>query len=226
VVAPACAAGIVLGVETLEGASSALVYSLMACSLVVVAGIGRGWRHWTRRVCGVGAIAGLCFVATAAPQLLPMQAYLPQSDRADGLTLEQSMAVVREVLHPMPTITAAIAMCVGLVGLWMRGHHRAAIWFGAVIATALAAATIDPFYAFLWRYFPGTRYQRIPQRALILVGVTAPVLIAVAADTLWSLSARAARRCGTGDRGHQLGRRRRLVDCAGHAANGGSAHRA
>jgi len=187
---PACAAGIVLGVETLEGASSALVYSLMACSLVVVAGIGRGWLSWTRRVCGVGAIVGLCFVATAAPQLLPMQAYLSESDRAAGLTLKQSMAVVREVLQPMPTITGAIAMWVGVVGLWIRGHRRAAIWFGAVIGVALGAATIDPFYAFLWRYFPGIRYQRIPQRALILVGVTAPVLIAVAADTLWSLSAR------------------------------------
>jgi len=187
---PACAAGCILGIEALEGASSALVYTLVACSLVVVAGIGRGWLSWTRRVCGVGAIVGLCFVATAAPQLLPMQVYLSESDRANGLTLEQSKVVVREVVHPMPTIAAAIAMCMGLVGLWIRGHRRAAIWFGAVIAVALAAATSDPFYAFLWRYYPGIRYQRIPQRALILVGVTAPVLMAAAADALWTFSAR------------------------------------
>jgi hypothetical protein len=187
---PACAAGIVLGIEALEGASSALVYSLLACSLVVVAGIGPGWLNWTRRVCGVGSIVALCFVATAAPQLLPMQAYLSVSGRAGGLTLEQSMVVVGEVRHPIPTITGAIAIGLGLVGLWARGHRRTAVWAGAVITVALAAATIEPFYAFLWRYFPGIRYQRIPQRALILVGMTAPVLVAAGAETLWSLCGR------------------------------------
>jgi hypothetical protein len=187
---PACAAGIVLGIEALEGASSALVYSLLACSLVVVAGIGPGWLTWTRRVCGVGAIVALCFMATSAPQLLPMQAYLSVSGRAGGLTLEQSMVVVNEVRHPIPTITGAIAMGLGFVSLWARGHRRTAVWVGAVIAVALAAATIEPFYVFLWRYFPGVRYQRIPQRALILVGMTAPVLVAAGAEGLWTLCAR------------------------------------
>jgi hypothetical protein len=188
---PACAAGIVLGIESLEGAASALLYSLLACSLVVVAGSGRGWLPWLRRVCGVGAVAGLCFAATAAPQLLPMQAYLASTGRGGGLTLAQSMVAVREVAHPMPTITAALALCVGLGTLWVRGQRRAAIWLASVMAFAIAAANLEAFYAFLWRYAPGIRYQRIPQRALMLVGVAAPVVIAAAADGLWTACARA-----------------------------------
>jgi len=185
-VRPAVAAGIVLGLEVLEGAASALVYSLIACCLIVVAVPGLDWRRWTVRVLEVGAIAAACFVGTASPQLLPMQEYVAATGRGGGLTLSQSMTMVREVAHPMPTTAAAALMCVGFAGLCVSRQRRAALWLAAIVAVAIAAANSAAVYGFLWRFFPGVRYQRIPQRALILVGIAGPVLVAAGAHTLWN----------------------------------------
>ena len=38
----------------------------------------------------------------------------------------------------------------------------------------VAAARLRAVYGFLWRYVPGFRYQRIPERATVLVGIAAP----------------------------------------------------
>jgi hypothetical protein len=184
---PAAATGIVLGIESLEGATSALVYSLMACCLVVLGGIGRDWRAWLVRLAGVAAVVAVCFFATAAPQLLPMTNYIGVTGRGGGIPLEQSAIVADEVRHPMPTITAAALMVAGVCGLWARGQRGASAWLAAIVAASWAAANVDAAYAVLWRYFPGIRYQRIPQRALVLVAVAGPVLVAAGMETAWRL---------------------------------------
>jgi hypothetical protein len=185
---PAVAAGVVLGIESLEGATSALVYSLMACCLVVV---GVSCAHdpmrLLRRLIAVGAITAAAFFCTAAPQLLPMTNYIGVTGRGGGLTIQQSAAVVAEVLQPMPTIAAALLMIAGIGRLWSVDQRVAAVWLSAVAAVSLAAANLDAVYAFLWRYFPGIRYQRIPQRALVLIGVVGPVLAAAGAEMIWAL---------------------------------------
>lgn len=186
----ASAAGVVLGVEVLEGGASALVYSLLAFCVVVVTCIGPGWTRWTLRVAGVGAIVALCFFATAAPQLLPMLSYIGLTGRSGGLLLSQSMATISEVAHPMPTTIAIVGMCLGIGALWLKGQRRAALWLAAVVALGIAAAHLEPVYVFLWHYFPGVRYQRIPQRALVMVGIAAPPLVAAGAEGVWNLLSR------------------------------------
>ena len=186
----ACAAGIVLGVAALEGGTSVLVYMLFACCLAVVACIGRGWARRATRLTCVGVLAAACFFATSAPQVLPMLSYVGLTGRSQGLSLPLSMAVVNEVARPFPTIAASILMIAGVVALWMNGQRRAATWLAAIVAAGVMAATVEPFYAFLWRFFPGIRYQRIPQRALALVGIAGPILVAAGADRMWTALAR------------------------------------
>jgi hypothetical protein len=186
----ACAAGVVLGVTALEGGTTVLVYTLLACCLAVVTCTGPEGLRRTRRLASVGVLTATCFFATAAPQMLPMLSYVALTGRSQGLSLPLSMAVVNEVAHPLPTISAAILMIAGVAALWINGQRRAAMWLAAIVAAGVMAATVAPVYAFLWRFFPGIRYQRIPQRALALVGIAGPILIAAGAEGVWTALAR------------------------------------
>jgi hypothetical protein len=181
----AVAAGIVSGFQVLEGGTDVLLYSILAFGLLIVTCLGPEWRRWLGRFVGVGAVAGACFGATAAPQMLPMLTYMGLTGRSGGLTLGQSSAQISEVGHPLPTVAAAVIMCVGLISLVAKRQWRVALWLGAIVALGLGAARVPSIYAFLWEYIPGFRYQRIPERALVLLGIAGPLLIAAGLEGMW-----------------------------------------
>ena len=183
----AVAAGIVAGVQVLEGGSSVVVYTMVAFSLLVVTTIGPGFIRHVGHLVRVGAVAAACFVATAAPQMLPMLSYIGLTGRGGGLSLEQSAAAVSEVAHPLPTLMAVALMCVGFGWLLVKGERRAALWLALVVTVGLGAATVQPMYEFLWRNVPGFQYQRIPERALVMVGIAAPPLLAAGIEGAWHL---------------------------------------
>jgi hypothetical protein len=186
----AVAGGVAAGLQLLEGGTSVVVYTAIAFSLIVVTCPGREWRRWTLHLARVAGVAATCAVATAAPQLLPMVAYIGVTGRGGGLPLSQSMAVVAEVRHPLPTVAASLVMLAGLGWLWWKQERRVAAWLTAMVVIGVAAARIDGVYEFLWRNFPGIRYQRIPQRALVLVGLAAPLLIAAGLEAVWTVANR------------------------------------
>src|SRR5262245_34172853 len=180
----AVGAGLVTGFQVLEGGTSVFVYTLLAFSLLIVTTVGPRPVQWTSRLAGVGLLAGFCCVATAAPQLLPMLSYLALTGRSGGVTLDQSSLQFHEVAHPFPTVAAVVVMSIGFGWLAAR-NHRAALWLAAMVALGVAAARVDAVYAFLWHYVPGFRYQRIPERATVLVGIAGPLLVAAGIEGAW-----------------------------------------
>ena len=186
----AIGAGVVTGVALLEGGSSVVLYTIVAFSLLVVTCIGSGFSRWLGRLVRVSAVASACFVATAAPQMLPMLSYVALTGRGGGLSLEQSSTAINEVAHPLPTITGVAVMCLGFGWLLVKGERRAALWLALIVALGTGVATVPPVYEFLWRYVPGFQYQRIPERALVMVGIAAPPLLAAGIEGAWNLLAR------------------------------------
>jgi hypothetical protein len=161
------------------------LYTLLAFSLLIVTLLGPRFAERFVRLVQVGVVAGTCFVATAAPQLLPMHSYIGLTERGGGLSLAESLAPVHEIADPMPTIAAVVAMALGWVWLIRKGEHRVALWLGAIVLLGTSAATVPAVYETLWRYVPGFRYQRIPERALVLVGLAAPPLIGAGVEAAW-----------------------------------------
>ena len=141
---PAIAAGMLIGLEILEGGSSVVVYTAIALSLLAVTCVGPGWRSWVIHVGRVGVVAAVCAFATAAPQMLPMLAYVGLTGTAKAFRSRVRPCTSQEVAHPMPTVAAMVIMCVGVVWLWKNGRWRAALWIAAVIAFAAAAASRGP----------------------------------------------------------------------------------
>lgn len=186
----AIAAGIVIGAQVLEGASSVFVYTIVAFSLLVVTCIGPEFGRSVGRLVRVGVVASACFIATAGPQLFPMLSYIGLTGRAGGLSLAQSSMAIHEVAHPVPTVLAMAVMCLGFGWLVVKGQRRAACWLAAVVVLGIAAASVQPVYEFLWRYVPGFRYQRIPERALVMVAIAAPPLLAAGMEGAWNLLSR------------------------------------
>ena len=187
----AAGAGVILGLEVLEGGTSVFLYTMLAFSLLIVTVVEPGFRASISRLLRVGAVAVACLLTTAAPQLLPMLSYIGLTARSSGLTLAQSSDVIHEVANPFPTTAAIAVMCVG-VGflLGRRSERRAAIWLAAVVTLGLAAASLPAVYGLLWRYVPGFQYQRNPERALVLVGIAGPPLIAAGMEGTWRAVAR------------------------------------
>jgi hypothetical protein len=181
----AIAAGLVVGVEVLEGGSSVVVYTGVAHGLLLLTCGGRDIARWFGRLVAVGAIAGVIAFATAAPQLLPMLAYLELTGRRGGLSLADSSRVIQEVARPLPSVLAFALMALGVGRLVAIGQRRAAVWLASIVAAGIAVAMVPAVYEWFWRYVPGIRYQRIPERAVVLVGIAGPVLVAAGAEGLW-----------------------------------------
>ena len=181
----AVGAGIVTGVQVLEGGSSVVLYTVLVFSLLLLASIGPGFISHSVHVVRVGVVSATCFVATAAPKMLPMLAYLELSGRGGGLSFEQSSAAISEVAEPLPSVLMAVFMSVGFGWLLLKGQRRVGLWLGLAVALGVGAATLQPVYEFLWLYLPGFRYQRIPERALVMVAVAGPPLVAAGMQGAW-----------------------------------------
>jgi hypothetical protein len=181
--------GVLMGVAVLEGGSGVVVYTIVAFALLPVACIGRDATQRFKRLLAVGAIAAACFAGIAAPQLLPMLTYIPLTGRSGGLSLAQSMTAIKEVAHPAATTMAWVLMGLGFGALWVNGQRRAALWLAAVVMLGVQAARDRSVYEFLWRNVPGFRFQRIPERAMMLAGLAGPPLVAAGAHGLWRLLA-------------------------------------
>jgi hypothetical protein len=183
----AIAAGLVVGFQVLEGGTSVFLYTIAALALLALTAIGPAPGRWIPRLAGVGLLAFAAFAAFAAPQILPMLSYITLTGRSEGISLEQSWAPIHEVAHPLPTEFAGVLMGVGLVWLLVKGEGRAAVWLASIVVLGIAAANVHAVYAFLWQYVPGFKYQRIPERATVLVGIAAPPLVAAGVEAAWRL---------------------------------------
>lgn len=184
----ALAAGALLGMQILEGGTSPVLYSGLALALALVAvPFGRGTWPALRRTLACGALAAAAAVVVAGPQLFPMIGYMSLTGRAGGLRLEHALWRMGGYPNAIPPVAWMVFAVLGAAGLWRGGFRRTAVWLCAVVGLGFAAAYFDPVFAALWRFVPGFRFQRIPDRALLMAVAAGPVLVAVGAQTAWNL---------------------------------------
>ncbi|MFI5298867.1 MAG: hypothetical protein ACHREM_12285, partial [Polyangiales bacterium] len=179
----AALAGAAMGLGVLEGGTTPIVYGALGLALAAPAMLfaRHSWRDRWRDVArsiGLGGIAAVSALCVCGFQLLPMLSYMARTNRAGGLTFEQSLSKISEVAHPMPPTPALVVMVFGFGFLWRSGRRAIAVWLVAACALGHFAATSDKLFHALWKWAPGFRYQRIPGRAYSLVAVAAPPLIA------------------------------------------------
>lgn len=185
----ALASGALLGLQILEGGTSPVLYCGLSLALALVAvPFDRGVWPALQRTLAAGAVAGAAALVVAGPQLLPMIDYMALTGRAGGLSLQHSLWRMGGYPNAIPPAAWIVLAACGAEALWAAGARRTAVWLAAIVGLGFAAAFSDAVFAVLWHVVPGFRFQRIPDRALLLAVVAGPVLVAVGAQALWRLA--------------------------------------
>lgn len=180
-------AGISMALQFLTGGATMTLYSglgvLAIATLASVLTLFSNPRNGFRAV--GGAIAGTAISAIvagglAAVKLLPAQALMPVSNRAGGL--DPRIASLPIIEFPMPRVLGLVdptgsarhgALLIGPCILTLlafarrKDRLRATLLLLLAIGGAIVATRAEAF-VLLHHYFPGFKYQRIPQRALVL----------------------------------------------------------
>jgi hypothetical protein len=190
----ALAAGLLQGLIFLSGGDAVTLYTGLASALLVFCYTCCGTNRdgllppFLKRIAGASvtaALYGAAAVGAAAVKLLPAVELLPITNRAGGLEPALAAAPIVEFspprwLAPLDPTRAAESgpwlvgpATLSLVGLFRLLTQRATFWFGLSTLTFLVvgalSATQPVVYQLLWLLVPGFRYQRIPQRALLLL---------------------------------------------------------
>jgi hypothetical protein len=187
--------GALIAAQILEGGDTVILYECLAMGLAIpIAFAVSGWQDGKRAVLAL-VIAGATAFALSAFQLLPMISYMHLSGRAQGIPLGRAMQPISEVTQAFPNAMTLFLGAVGVAGLW-RMRRRDAVWLATIVVFSLAVAASPFVYSILWHLLPGFRYQRIPQRALVLAAVCAPVLAACGLETFWTAISHRALRVG------------------------------
>ncbi len=150
----------------------------------------------------MGLVTGAVGFALAAVKILPGLELMPISNRAGGLLLEDAAAPIVEFREPavwraimfgageladvrsLFLATGGLTVIGCVAGVWRRGRGWVAV---AAIVLVLAGVTIAHsrgVFAVLWQWLPMFRYQRIPQRALLLAYLGVATLVAIGAARL------------------------------------------
>ena len=180
----AVAAGVLIALQFLAGGATATLYSGLGLAITALLNttVAFGRRRW---LTGFRQLVWLAVTATtatsaAAIKLLPALALMPVSNRAGGLDPWTAAAPIIEFTPPAiaalldPTGTAfsgcwlLVPLGLTLVGLLNQHPRRVVIALLAIAVTGVVVAVRPEAFVVLWYTFPGFRYQRIPQRALML----------------------------------------------------------
>jgi hypothetical protein len=185
----ALACGALAGVGALEGGSSPVVYGVPALALLLL-GIPFAAGRWRglKRLVATGVLAAVAAGAVAGCQLLPMLDYLKVTGRAGGLPWGHASARILEYNNPLPGTALWVVMGLGFALLAWRGPRRAAVWFAAVAALGYLTSEHEEVFRVLWLYAPGFSYQRIPQRALVLLGAAGSILAGAGVQAAYEIA--------------------------------------
>ncbi len=159
------------------------------------------------RLVVVSIVIGIVGFGLSAVKVLPGLELMPISNRAGGLSLADASGFINEFNEPallrvflkgpgelcdlrslFPVTLLLIAL--GLFATWQSAELR---WIGLaailLIVAGVAIAHIEAVFALLWHVLPMFRYQRIPQRALLLMYLGVSILISLGATRLLSIRA-------------------------------------
>jgi hypothetical protein len=154
------------------------------------------------RMIAVGGIIGTVGFGLTAIKLLPGLALMPVTNRAGGLALADAAAPIVEFTEPavLGTLTFGlrelrnarhffagtfVLALVGTLAGWRGRETRWLLGAGAVLVLAgVAIAHSQTVFGMLWAAVPMFKFQRIPQRALVLTYLGLSVLVALGARQL------------------------------------------
>jgi len=182
----ALVAGLLIAIQILEGGDTAVFYELFALALAIPVALALREPGIARRsLCIVAVIGAVAFVLSAF-QLVPMAAYMRLTGRAGGISLAQALRPFHESQHRLPGVLALGLLGVGIAGSWHRARFIRVnvIWLGAIAVGSIAVAVSPAVFSALWHVVPAFSYQRVPERALVLMAVTGPVLAARGLETV------------------------------------------
>jgi hypothetical protein len=147
------------------------------------------------RVAAVSAIVGAISFGLAAVKLLPGLELMPVTNRAGGLALADAAAPIIEFTEPAvlgaltfgsralldPRRFFAGTFVLALIGMIACLRSRDRRWLaaaGAILLIAgVAIAHSETIFGVLWSALPMFKYQRIPQRALVLTYLGLSLLV-------------------------------------------------
>lgn len=156
------------------------------------------------RTVAVGAFVGLAGFGLAAVKVLPGLELMPISNRAGGLSLQDAGGFVLEFTEPavlnalgsglvalgdlqhlfaLTLILGTTGIVCGLCQQSLRWYVLAAV---LLIAAGVAIAHSQATFALLWKVLPMFRYQRIPQRALILAYLGLAIVVSIGAQSVFA----------------------------------------
>jgi hypothetical protein len=205
-------AGTLLAIQLLAGGETMFLHNAMAGLIVSVAWIAfdrgvtaalqgsRGWRARSLRVIAVSSLVGLVGFGLSAVKVLPGLELMAVSNRAGGLSLQDAAGFVQEFTEPVlfripvgglsefgdwrhvlpaTMLLAAIGLVVGLL-------KRATRWLAVagllLILSGIAIGHSQFIFGLLWQIMPMFRFQRIPQRGLVLAYLGLSLLVSVGAQ--------------------------------------------
>lgn len=149
------------------------------------------------RLIAIGLIVGATGFALAAIKLLPGLELMPVTNRAGGLALADAVAPIIEFTEPavLGALTfgprtlldkrhlfagTCVLALIGLIAGWRRRETRWLAFAGTLLVLAgVAIAHSQTVFGMLWAALPMFKYQRIPQRALVLTYLGLSLLVAL-----------------------------------------------
>jgi hypothetical protein len=203
-------AGVLVAVQVLAGGETIVLYTGVGAGLWALGWLGSvertEWGRALRRVVLAGIVAAATAIGLALIKLLPGFELMAIANRAGGLSLDDASGQVREFAEPalLQWLYGAdgvhvralllLAWTLSFWGVWTgwRGRATRGVTLG-LLGIALAGVLIShsrPAFSLLWHVVPMFRFQRIPQRALVLFYLSWSALIALGAGGLLSRLAR------------------------------------
>jgi hypothetical protein len=185
----AIAAGITAAIQVWEGGDSVPIYEALSALVIAAAWPSRG-------TLVSGAVAALTAFGLSAPQLLTMYSYLKLTSRGGGLAWDRAYDRTSEVDLSSPGHWVIAFAVLGALFLLRdeKVRRHGAVWLAIAVLSAVVAGPHPWAFHFLWNYFPTFSFQRLPERALGLLTVAVPILLAFGMQGLWDLARKPALR--------------------------------
>jgi hypothetical protein len=174
------------------------------------------WIGRAARVTAAGTCVGLVGLGLSAVKVLPGLELMGVTNRAGGLSLEDASGFIREFTEPalfrLPSdglraigeakylfpVTITVAGVGLIVGLYQRATRWLALAGLLLVVSGIAIAHSKFVFGLLWHVMPMFRFQRIPQRALVLAYLGLGLLVSIGARQIVSMLPRAGLAAGSG----------------------------
>ena len=176
---------IFLSLQIFEGVDVIFLYSTL---ILLIIGLGFWFRKKSLsaliKVLGVGILVVILAISISAVKLIPSLLFLPLTNRASGVPLNESLVRLNEVILPgvgfISIFLFSFSLLYNLKYFINKLRNKiitsetgdktnypiGEIWVIFFLGILIGLGTF--FYYVLWRFYPGFRFQRLPERGFFL----------------------------------------------------------